>query len=807
VATKARATGSKARSQATGRRRRRGADVEEALSTPTESATAKPAKKAAPKKAAPKKPAAKKAAPKRAAAKSATPVKAAPKKVSAKKPAAKTVAPKKAAAKRSPAKKASSPVKWGGLSASDLLEFYRFTYLSRRLDDREINMKKKNQIYFQISGAGHELPLIAAGRLLKAGYDWFFPYYRDRALCLTIGMTPTEVLMQGTGAEADPNSHGRQMPCHWGHKELNIPAVSSCTGTQFLHAVGAAQTKKICDAVDGLSNGDIEYYDDEIMYVSSGDGTTSQGEFWESLNTACNEQLPVLYMIEDNGYAISVPVEVQTPGGSISKLVSSFPGIKIVEFDGCDVVATHLGVKEAIDHIRSGKGPALVHAHVVRPYSHSLSDAETMYRPKSELEEDARRDPFHSLPAFILAEGAATEAQLQEIRDELDAEVLAAADAAVASPPPLPETALTHVYSEDVDPTSHDFDTEHVPEFTGNDMTMVDLINATLSAEMASNPRIVVFGEDVADVSREEYIEDVKGKGGVFKATAGLQRSHGGARVFNSPLAEANIIGRAIGMALRGLRPVVEIQFFDYIWPAYMQLRNELSNYRWRSAGDFSTPVVVRVPIGGYLTGGAPYHSQSGEVLFTHIPGLRVIMPSNARDAAGLLRTAMRCDDPVMFLEPKHLYRQTYNKSQNPGDDFMIPFGKAATVREGTDVTVITYGCLVQRTVKAAREAEKQGIDVEIIDLRSLSPYDWDAIVESVKKTNKVIVSHEDHLAWGYAAEIAARISDELFEYLDGPVRRVCGKDSFVAYAPVLEDEILPQVDDVLSAIVDLHAY
>jgi 2-oxoisovalerate dehydrogenase E1 component len=774
------------------------------VETVAEAPAKAPARKRAPRKAT-----AAKAPATRATATKKTATRATATKAAAKAPRKSTAkAATKTATKRAPrAASRAATAKWGGLPAEELVDIYRLIYLSRRLDDREINMKKKNQIFFQISGAGHEVPLAIAGKLLDPKRDWFFPYYRDRALVLALGMTPTEVLMQGTGAAADPNSGGRQMPCHWGHIDLNIPTVSSCTGTQFLHAVGAGQTRMICDAVDGLDVANIPYAADEVIYVSTGDGTTSQGEFYESLNTACNLKLPVLYMVEDNGYAISVPVEVQTAGGSISKLVSSYPNLKIVEFDGCDVIASYEAIAEAIAYIRAGHGPAMCHAHVVRPYSHSMSDSEQLYRPESERDADAERDPFNAFPKYLVAEGVATEAELEALRQRIDAEIQEAADAAVASPKPLPETVLDHIYSMEVDPCGADFDTEHIPAFDGGDLTLVDAINATLKAEMARDPRIVVFGEDVADVSREEYLHDVKGKGGVFKATHGLQRAFGSDRVFNSPLAEANIVGRAIGMALRGLKPVVEIQFFDYIWPAYMQLRNELSNYRWRSNGKFASPVVVRVPIGGYLTGGAPYHSQSGEVLFTHIPGLRVVMPSNALDAIGLLRTAIRCEDPVMFLEPKHLYRQTYNKSPYPGDDFMVPFGKAKTVKAGSDLTIITYGCLVQRAVKAAREAEKEGIDVEILDLRSLSPYDWDAIAESVKRTNKVILAHEDHLSWGYAGEIAARIADELFEYLDGPVRRVCGMDTFVAYAPVLEDTILPQVDDLVQAISALHAY
>jgi 2-oxoisovalerate dehydrogenase E1 component len=692
-----------------------------------------------------------------------------------------------------------------GLSKAEVLDVFRTLVLSRRLDDREINLRKKNRLFFQISGAGHELPLICAGRLLDARKDWFFPYYRDRALALSVGITPTEILLQGVGAADDPSGGGRQMPCHWGHTELHFPPVSSCTGTQLLHAAGAAQVPEIVRAVEGLKDGTISVADDEVIYVSIGDGTSSQGEFWEALNTVCNLSLPVLFMIEDNGYAISVPVEVQTPGGNVSKLLTGFPNLRIFEFDGCDLAASHENMAEAIQHVRSGGGPVVCHAHVVRPYSHSLSDNQANYRPDEERAAELERDPINALPRFLIERGIATESELDAIRAEVIEEVDRATEVALAAAPPAPEDALRHVYSETVDPTSDAFDTQ--PAFDGDDKTMVDLINACLHDELGRDPRIVVFGEDVADVSRSEYLDRVKGKGGVFKATSGLQGAFGDARVFNSPLAEANIIGRAIGMALRGLKPVVEIQFFDYIWPAFMQLRNELSNYRWRSNGAWSTPVVVRVPIGGYLTGGAPYHSQSGEVVFTHIPGLRVVMPSTAADANGLLRTAIRCDDPVMFLEPKHLYRQTYNKSPNPGPDYMIPFGKARIVEPGDDLTLITYGCTVQRSVKAARALQKEGIHTEIIDLRSLQPYDFDAIAASVKRTGKALVVHEDHISFGYAAEIVARIADELFEWLDGPVRRVCGKDSFVAYSPALENEILPQVSDIEHAIRELAAY
>jgi 2-oxoisovalerate dehydrogenase E1 component len=508
--------------------------------------------------------------------------------------------------------------------------------------------------------------------------------------------------------------------------------------------------------------------------------------------------------VEDNGYAISVPVEVNTAGGSISKLVASFPDLLIQECDGCDLIASYKTMQKAVEHARRRKGPALVHARVIRPYSHSLSDDEVLYRPPEEREEDARRDPVTTFPRWLVEEGHATEGEITRIQQEVEDELNAATEDALSQEQPGPETVHYAVYSPDVDPTGEQFDTEDDPQFSGAETTMVELLNACMKDEMRRDPRILVFGEDVADVSREQYLGKVKGKGGVFKATHGLQKEFGSVRVYNSPLAEANIVGRALGLAIRGFKPVVEIQFFDYIWPAYMQLRNELATMRWRSNNAFAAPAVVRVTYGGYIRG-AIYHSQTGASLFTHTPGLRVVCPATALDANGLLRTAIRCDDPVIFLEHKHLYRQTYNKSAYPGPNFMIPFGKAKVVREGTDVTVVTYGATVQRALAAASQAHEQGgLSAEVIDLRSLSPWDRDAVFASVRRTNRVIVLYEDSISWGYGAEIAAAIADECFPWLDAPVRRLAATDTFVGYAPRLEDAILPQVETIRAAMEEI---
>jgi len=695
--------------------------------------------------------------------------------------------------------------RWDGLTRDELLRAYRIMLLSRRLDDKEIQLKNQSQIFFQISGAGHEAVLTAAGLHLRAGYDWFYPYYRDRALCLTLGMTPLEMLLSAVGAKDDPCSGGRQMPSHWGHTALNIPSQGSPTGTQCLHAIGAGEAGMLYQRVTSIPGRDELFHNDEVTYVSIGEGATSEGEFWESLNTACTRPVPALYLVEDNGYAISVPVEVQTPGGDISRLVESFPNLKLWRCDGTDFLESYRTLGEAVTYVRRERKPAFVHAKVIRPYSHSLSDDERLYKTVDERKGESLRDPLTRMRAFFGADKIASEGDLEAIATSVDREIAEATDTALKAAKPANETAGWYVFSPDVDPTSSAFETAERPE--GKADTMVAAINRTLKDEMARNPRIVVFGEDVADASRTSAVGNVPGKGGVFKVTHGLQKAYGAERVFNSPLAEANIVGRAVGMATRGIKPVVEIQFFDYIWPAMMQLKDEMSMLRYRSGNNWSCPMVVRVPIGGYLRGGAPYHSQSGVSIFAHCPGVRIVFPSNAIDAAGLLRTSIRCDDPVLYLEHKHLYRQTYNKGTYPGADFMIPMGKGALRRDGTDMVVLTWGALVQRSILAAQQAEKDGISVAVFDLRTIIPYDWAGIAALVKRTNRVIIAHEDQLTAGFGAEISARIGDELFEFLDAPVKRVAAMDCPVAYSPNLEEEILPQAADVLAAIKHLAEY
>ena len=682
------------------------------------------------------------------------------------------------------------------LEAAGLIRAFRVMYQSRRIDDREILLKRQNKIFFQISGAGHEAIQTAVGMALEAGHDWFFPYYRDRALTLALGMTPLDMLLQAVGAESDPSSGGRQMPSHWSSAKLHIVSPSSATGTQLLPAVGCAQANRHLDPSS-----------DAVTLTSLGEGATSEGEFWEAINAACLESLPVLFLVQDNGFAISVPVEHQTPGGDISRLVSNHPNLRLFRCEGTDFVASYSTAAEAVNYCRSERKPALIHAYCTRPYSHSLSDDEKSYKTAAERAEEARLDPVTSFANYLTTTGILDKNGLDQLMQEVDLEIQEVTERALKAPQPVKGSALRFLYSDSPDPTSSAFETE--PKCSGDPRTMVDTITLTISEEMARNPNILVFGEDVADCSREENLKELKGKGGVFKATQGLQTAFGSERVFNTPIAEAAIVGRGAGMALRGLKPVVEIQFFDYIWPAMMQIRDELASLRWRSNNAWSAPMVIRVATGGYLNGGAIYHSQCGESVFTHIPGIRVVFPSNALDACGLLRTAIRCDDPVLFLEHKRLYREPYNRTQHPGPDYLVPFGKAKVVKPGANLTMITYGALVQKSLQAAVQIEQQSprISVEVIDLRTLNPYDWAAIRTSVEKTSRVIVAQEDTLSWGFGAEISARIARELFGSLDAPVGRIGALDTWVGYAPTLENEILPQVENIVEEAQRILAY
>ncbi len=680
-----------------------------------------------------------------------------------------------------------------GLPVTELVEDLRLALVSRYLDDREIAWQKQNRVFFQISGAGHEALLLALARNLRPGYDWFFPYYRDRSLMLGLGVTPTEILLEAVGSADDPASGGRQMPCHWGYRWLNVVTQSSATGSQCISAVGCAEAARYISRRPQLPG--CQAYGDELTYVSLGEGATSEGEFWESLNTACTLHLPVLYVVADNGFAISVPSTDQAPA-PISDLVKGFRGLHVHKVDGRDYFAVRKVAAKAVPAVRAGVGPALIHATVTRPYSHSAADTQSKYRSADELADEAAHDPIKLLEEELLRAEVITAEEASRLRDEAHQVVADAAKQALAGRRPDPSTVTEHVYVTPVVPA----EAENKDDGKGEVVPFGDAIRRTLHEQMGADERIRVFGEDVAD-AREQVLANVEGKGGVFGTTYGLQREFGLARCYNTPLAEANIVGRAIGQALRGLKPVPEVQFFDYIWTAMQQIKTEAATIRWRSNGAFSCPVLLRVPIGGYLTGGAIWHSQCGESIFAHVPGLIVLMPSRARDAVGLLRTAFMADDPVLFLEHKHLLRQAYTRDPFPSPGFQIPFGKGTVVQSGEDLTVVTYGATVQKSRQAAQTlAEEEGARVEVIDLRSLVPWDKELVAESVARTSRVLVVHEDVHTCGFGAEVAAWIADECFSYLDAPIRRVTATDTHVAYEPTLEHAILPQVEDIVAA-------
>ncbi len=685
------------------------------------------------------------------------------------------------------------------IDLGEAVDDLRRAHISRFLDDREIAMRQQNRAYFQISGAGHEALLLGLARSLRPGYDWFFPYYRDRALALALGVTPFEILLQAVGSCDDPASGGRQMPCHWGAAALNIVTQTSCTGSQCLPAVGCAEASRYISRRPQLAG--CVAYGDELTYVSLGEGATSEGEFWESLNTACRLHLPVLYVVADNGYAISVRSTDQAPA-PVSEMVRGIRGLDVVKMDGRDYFEVRSKGAEAIAHVRAGAGPCLIHAEVTRPYSHSLSDDQKKYRGSGELKDEAEHDPITVLTKQLVDAGALKLEDADKIRDDAKDTVRRAADDALAAARPDPMTVTHHVFGP---PPITDDPGEPVVDEDAKVITFGETIRLTLHEQMGRDERIRVFGEDVADAD-PDVLDEVPGKGGVFGITFGLQRAFGDARCFNTPLAEANIIGRAVGQAMRGLRPSPEIQFFDYVWPAMNQIKSEAATTRWRSNGAFSCPMVVRIPIGGYLQGGSIWHSQCGESIFAHIPGLLIAFPSRARDAAGLLRTAFRCEDPVLFLEHKHLYRQGHNRDPMPPEDWMLPFGRGTYVRRGDRVTVVTWGATVYRAKQAAAQLGDDA-GVEIIDLRTISPWDRDIVAESVRKTARLLVVHEDTLTCGFGAEVAAFAADECFEYLDAPVWRLAATDTQVAYEPSLENAILPQVADIARDLEALLAY
>ena len=683
-----------------------------------------------------------------------------------------------------------------GFAKKELIDDYRTALISRALDDREISLQKQSRVFFQISGAGHEALLLALAHSLRPGYDWFFPYYRDRSLVLGLGVTPREILLQAVGSAEDPASGGRQMPCHWGHRDTHIVTQSSPTGSQCLPAVGCAEASRYAQGRDLPG---VDVHGDEITYVSLGEGATSEGEFWESLNTACRLHLPLLYVVADNGYAISVRAEDQSPA-PISEMVRGFRGLAITKIDGRDYFqARHFGSR-AIARVRAAEGPGLIHAKVTRPYSHSAADTQAKYRLPEELADEAQHDPILILEQELVKGGVLTPDDCDRIRAEAKDVVAAAAKEALATARPDPGTVLDHVY---VKPS---IDDPGAPPTDGEPVLFGESITRTLHELMTADERIRVFGEDVADAP-EAVLAQVEGKGGVFGTTRGLQRAFGVARCYNTPLAEANIVGRAVGQAVRGLRPCPEIQFFDYIWPAMQQIKSEAATIRWRSNGAWSCPMVLRVPIGGYLTGGSIWHSQCGESIFTHVPGLIVMFPSRAADAAGMLRAAFRCEDPVLFLEHKHLLRQPYCRDPFPPPDYVIPLGKGTTLQEGTDITIVTYGATVERSRRAIEKLAAEGRSIELIDLRCLIPWDQELVAASVEKTGRALVVHEDIRTSGFGAEVAAWIAQECFSSLDAPVSRVGAKDCHVAYEPTLEDAILPQPADIEAELRRLLDY
>ena len=643
-------------------------------------------------------------------------------------------------------------------------------YKSRRLDEKQLILLKQGKGFFHIGASGHEAVQVAASKCFKTEKDYSYPYYRNQAYCLGLGMTSREILLSFLAKDSDPNSGGRQMPQHFGHKELNIVSQSSPTGTQYLQATGAAFALQ-----KNNENG--------IVYVSSGEGTTSQGDFHEALNWSSRVKAPVIFHIENNGYAISVPIDEQTSGGSVYKISSGYENLHRIKIDGTDYFESLIAFNSACDRARKGLGPTLIESMVVRLLPHSSSDDHRKYRLEEDINTDKNNDPLEKFKQICIEKNILSKNDFlkleKNISDEIDE------DALWAEKQNDPEDSTLNLFVEE-----KKFDSDIA--LKENDIVLVDAINHAMDEELEFNDKMLVFGQDVAG-----------GKGGVFTATKGLTDKHGEDRVFNSPLAESSIIGTAIGLATLGYKPVVEIQFGDYIWTSMMQIRNELATMNYRSNGDWQCPVVVRVPVGGYIHGSL-CHSQSIDGYFTHLPGIMIAYPSNAADAKGLLKAACRMNNPVLFFEHKGLYRQGYASSREPDKDYFLNFGKGKIVQNGSSLTIVTWGALVQKSIDASRQS---GESVEIIDLRTLYPLDLDLIIESLKKTNRLIVVHEDNLTGGYGGEIVSLINENAFELLDAPVKRVASKDLPVAYSSVLEDQILVQTEWIVKMIKEIIKY
>lgn len=669
------------------------------------------------------------------------------------------------------------------LSKDQLVRAYREMVRARLNDEKAIVLYKQNKCHFQIGVAGHECVQVAAAAVFRSGHDWFYPYYRDMALCAALGMTDREFMLNAMNKKDDPNSHGRQMPMHYGHKALNIVNQSSPTGTQFLQAVGCAMGSK----KKGL---------DQVVYVSAGEGTCSQGDFHEALNWASRDKLPVIFLIQNNDYAISVHVSEQLAGESVYKIVAGYEGLARYKVDGTDYVESIRAFSEAHARAMRGEGPALIEAMVPRLQSHSISDNHLKYRTAEDIEKEKSRDPIRKMRKFLIDQGASTKEELDDIDNEVKAAIDVAAEWAEGQPECAACDGLGPNYADPTPWLDSNGAPIPEPEPTGEESYMVDALNHALDEELARNPDIYLFGQDVAH-----------GKGGVFTVTAGLTAKYGIERVFNGPLAESSIAGVAIGMATRGLKPVAEIQFGDYIWTAMMQIRNELAMMYYRSDGDFACPAVIRVPVGGYIHGGC-YHSQNIEATFAHFPGLHVLYPSNATDAKGLLKAAIRGKDPVLFLEHKGLYRQVYAKGREVGADQITPIGRAKVVAEGSDLTIVTYGAIVNKSIIAAKELAEEGYSIEVIDLRTIVPLDIETVFNSVRKTGRVLVAHEDVQFGGFGGEIAAQIAEHCFTALDAPVKRLGMKYvAAVAHSGPIENEVLPQNHHVQSAVRELLSF